>query len=97
MYRQGDLLFIKADKLGKDCTLLKDTLDILGSSVTGHTHRLNKGLVYVHEPKWEDNANFYIQLEEDAELLHEEHKMIPLPKGIYKVIRQREVNGYVVD
>lgn len=97
MYRQGDLLFVKTEELGNGCMLIENTLDVLGSSVTGHTHRISRGAVYSHTPSWGDNANFYVEIPEGAELLHEEHKTILLPAGIYKVIRQREVNGYVVD
>lgn len=97
MYRQGDLLFIKTDAIGENATMLRDTKVILGSSVTGHAHKLSDGFVYSNEPKWGDNANFYLNVPNGANVLHEEHGPIPLPAGIYKVIRQREVNGYVVD
>jgi hypothetical protein len=97
MYRQGDLLFVQAPTLGENCHLLKEQLDILGSSVTGHTHRISEGEVYSHEPTFQDNARFYVRCLEGAQLLHEEHGTIQLPPGVYKVIRQREVNGYIVD
>jgi len=96
MYRQGDLLFIKAEKLGEGCNPTH-SLVVLGSNITGHDHKLTKGIVYTHNPTWRDNANFYIQVPEGTELVHPEHRTIPLSEGIYKVIRQREVNGYVRD
>lgn len=96
MYRQGDLLFIKTDGLPKG-NLTNSTV-VLGSSVTGHDHKLTKGKVYAHTPSWRDNANFYVEISEGgADLVHPEHKTIPLSEGVYKVIRQREVNGYVRD
>ncbi len=97
MYRQGDLLFIETDRIGDDSTLL-NTKDILGSSVTGHIHRITEGKVYDHTPTLDDNANFYVWIpKEGAAVVHEEHGPIDLPAGKYKVIRQREVNGYVED
>ena len=97
MYRQGDLLFIKSDSLGDDCKL-KHGLVVLGSSITGHDHAITAGKVFTHDPVWRDNANFYVEIPpEGANLYHPEHKTIPLPGGFYKVIRQREVNGYVKD
>ncbi len=97
MYRQGDLLFIKTEKLA-DKVQLTHSKVVLGSSITGHDHAITEGKVYVHEPRWGDNANFYVEIPESgAELTHPEHKTIPLSEGIYKVIRQREVNGYVKD
>ncbi len=96
MYRQGDLLFIKVsiEPKGK----LKNDKIVLGSSVTGHNHALVEGQVFINEPSWSDNANFYVSVPAGGtDLVHPEHKTIPLPEGIYKVIRQREVNGYVRD
>lgn len=97
MYRQGDLLLIQVDELGNFCNL-KEGKIIIKSSVTGHTHEITDGAVYDNESSWRDRANFYISIPEGgAKLIHEEHKAIPLEEGIYKVIRQREVNGYVKD
>lgn len=96
-YRQGDLLFIKTLQLGDGCQITNSKV-VLGSSITGHDHKITKGEVYTHEPEWRDNANFYVVIPEGgAKLVHPEHKSIPLSEGIYKVIRQREVNGYVRD
>lgn len=97
MYRQGDLLFIKVDNLPNGL-LLKNDKHILNSSVTGHNHSILKGKVYINEnPTWNEQGNFYLELLEDDELVHQEHKTIELPEGIYEVRRQREVNGYVRD
>lgn len=95
MYRQGDLLFIKTNSEPRGIKL--NTKVVLGSSVTGHNHEITSGVVYEHQPTWSDNANFYVEITEDAKLIHPEHKEIPLEKGVYKVIRQREVGGYVKD
>lgn len=90
-------MFIKTEQLGEDCQLTNSKI-VLGSSITGHNHEITEGQVYTNEPKWRDNANFYVVIPEGgAELVHPEHKSIPLSSGVYKVIRQREVNGYVRD
>ncbi len=98
MYRQGDLLFIKTSKQPRG-TLKQNSLVVLGSSITGHDHAITKGKVYINEDiRWNNRANFYLEIpEEGAELIHPEHKTIPLSGGVYEVIRQREVNGYVRD
>lgn len=96
-YRQGDLLFIQAENFGGKVHKT-NSLVVLGSNITGHDHSITKGEVYTHEPTWQDRANFYVSIPlEGAEITHPEHKSIPLSEGIYKVIRQREVNGYVRD
>jgi len=97
MYRQGDLLFIQshAQPQGKP----RHSLVVLGSNITGHDHAITRGQVFVNEtPTFADRANFYVVVPEGgADLVHPEHKTIPLPEGTYRVIRQREVNGYVKD
>lgn len=97
MYRQGDLLFIKTEKEPEGNR--KHGLVVLGSSITGHDHAITAGEIYEHQPeRWGDNANFYVVIPSGgAELTHPEHKTIPLEEGTYRVIRQREVNGYVQD
>jgi hypothetical protein len=101
MYRQGDLLFIKTDEevRGKE----KNDRIVLGSSVTGHDHKISAGKVFVVNrddfDRWQRGIpNFYVVIPAGgAKLTHNEHKTIPLSEGTYKVIRQREVNGYVID
>ncbi len=101
MYRQGDLLFIRTENI--PIGIKKEDKIVLGSSVTGHNHAITNGEVYIVNradlSRWErDIPNFYVVIPiGGADLVHPEHKTIPLPHGTYKVIRQREVNGYVRD
>lgn len=94
-YRQGDLLFIEASGAPKGTK--KHSLKILESSITGHSHQISEGEIYVNEPTWSDNANFYVVVPNGADLIHGEHETINLPAGIYQVVRQKEVTGYVKD
>ena len=97
MYRQGDLLFIPKEEI---TGIKQHSLVVLGSSITGHDHKLSAGEVYVNESpdRWNFPGNFYVVIPEGgADLLHPEHKTIHLPAGKYEVRRQREVNGYVQD
>ncbi len=105
MYRQGDLLFINtSDSLQGTLKKGKGSRIVLGSNITGHDHAITKGEVYVVDlasvERWERDRtpNFFVRIPaEGADLIHPEHGTIPLPGGTYKVIRQREVNGYVAD
>jgi len=92
MYRQGDLLFIKIDEPG-DKVIRRTTKDILRSSLTGHSHTLTDGFV------WESGnlGRFYVEVPNGAQVVHQEHRPIPLEPGWYEVRRQREVTGYVTD
>ena len=83
-YRQGDILFVKVDKLpGNKRKQVKNGVVALGEA-TGHAHRVRDGHVWDFEP------DLFVEAEVATKVVHEEHNTIPLPKGIYKVVRQRE-------
>lgn len=85
-YRQGDVFFQQIDKLpSKVIENSKHNLVLVYGESTGHGHRLSKGKVYLAE----DGAMF-LKLSSNAQITHEEHKTIDLPKGYWAVIRQRE-------
>ena len=87
MYRQGDLLFIKVDKLPKKRKLSRVTDNIIvRGEATGHAHRLIGGELYID---WVDRR-MYIVVRKIAKVVHEEHAPIILKKGVWMVIRQRE-------
>lgn len=95
MYRQGDLLFIETTTVQGS---YRSGLDILKSSVTGHSHRLSQGKIYVNEStSFSNPGNFYLKLDGPAQVTHEEHGPIPLTPGVWEVRRQKEVGGYVQD
>jgi hypothetical protein len=85
IYRQGDVALrpIKALPRG-----VKQKNKVLAyGEVTGHCHQFTSPAVTVYENTL--GAQF-VQVIEPAPLLHEEHKIITLPAGIYEVVRQRE-------
>ncbi len=84
MYRQGDILLIAVPQLPGGCRKTRSKI-ILQGELTGHCHRITNGTVYLY-----GSDQMYIQIDEPASLLHDEHASIELPVGIYRVIRQRE-------
>ena len=85
MFRQGDILIKKIDQIPKSATK-RNNNSILEGEVTGHFHRLNQGSVYEYGP------TIYLEALENATVTHDEHMTIPLEKGLYEVVRQREAN-----
>lgn len=83
MYRQGDILIVKATKLPEKITPRKSRV-ILEGEVTGHKHQLEGGLIF------DSPQGVFLSLESPTNLNHEEHDTITLPEGLYQVIRQRE-------
>ena len=84
MYRQGDLLIKEIDVLPSKLRVDKTNVLVMGES-TGHAHRLKKGKVLKAK-----NGDIYLDVKENTEIVHEEHKPIKLKAGKYYIGRQRE-------
>lgn len=84
IYRQGDVLLRQIREIPKGMPK-KDEILAYGE-VTGHKHRL-MGSVQVFGKIGEQQ---FADIEEETELVHEEHDTLKIPKGKYQVIQQRE-------
>ena len=87
-YRQGDVLVIAVSSLPKTAVLQQGPVILAHGEVTGHAHQIHSGASLYLDP--ETQATYVEIAEALAELRHEEHATIPLPNGVYRVIRQRE-------
>lgn len=87
IYRHGDLLIKEVKKIPK-LPKLKTNILAFGE-VTGHHHSLSgKSQVFGEgQPQ-------YLIVEQEAELVHQEHKPILIGKGAYQIIREREYNPF---
>ncbi|MFI1166894.1 hypothetical protein ACH4UM_25675 [Streptomyces sp. NPDC020801] len=97
MYRQGDVLIVPvADEAVPPHVphAPKETRDARGrlvlalGEVTGHAHAVVGPGELVREPG--PFGPLLLHLPEGGRVVHEEHAAIPLTKGWYRVIRQRE-------
>lgn len=87
LYRQGDILLKPIKSIPKDVKK-KDLILALGEA-TGHMHQfIDPNLVSVYEL----NAQQFVEVYEQAPLVHNEHDTLQIEKGIYEVVRQREVD-----
>jgi hypothetical protein len=86
-HRQGDLLFVKVDSIPLDAKAVQDGIIARGES-TGHMHRLihgSKAALMVAA-----GIQYIMAMQEEINVVHEEHGMVVLPMGNWKVKRQRE-------
>ena len=87
MWRQGDIFIAAVPSIPAEAT--KELRPVLAEGeVTGHSHR-------IEQPSsvklYRDNGNLYLAIVADnATVVHEEHGPIGLPRGFYRVWRQRE-------
>ena len=87
LWRQGDVLIATVEAVPGHARPVGTSI-LAHGEVTGHSHR-------VAEPDsvrmWQVGETLFMQVvAATARLVHEEHAPIELPRGIYRVWRQRE-------
>lgn len=87
MYRQGDILLKKIKKTELGTKTGEHEKVLAEGEVTGHKHIMRGSCAF-----YEKDGKVQVQVEREAELTHEEHATIMIPRGTYRVVRQREVN-----
>jgi hypothetical protein len=87
MWRHGDILIATADSLPPRARK-RHNLTLAYGEITGHSHRIKEtGAAEL----WESGGVLFLKvMNEAATLIHEEHLPITLPRGLYRVWRQRE-------
>ncbi|ATL86591.1 hypothetical protein [Streptomyces malaysiensis] len=97
MYRQGDVLIVPVavealprgiDALPRQPRDGRGRLVLALGEVTGHAHAVVGPGTLVRES--DPFGVSYLHLPDGGRVVHEEHAAIPLPKGWYRVVRQRE-------
>jgi hypothetical protein len=97
MYRQGDVLLVRVAEEALPAsvrTLPQQPRDGRGRLVlalgeaTGHTHAVVGPGTLAREA--DTFADAWLHLTEGGRVVHEEHAAIALPRGWYRVVRQRE-------
>lgn len=87
LYRQGDILLKPIAQFPNG--IKKKNLVLAYGEATGHCHQfMDSNIVSVFEL----NQQQYVEISNNAELFHEEHDNLIIPKGKYEVIRQQEVD-----
>jgi hypothetical protein len=97
MYRQGDVLIVPVaeDAVSEAAATwqparrdARGRMVLALGEVTGHAHAIAAPGALFPDPHRSDSM--VLHLPEGARLVHEEHSAITLPKGWYRVVRQRE-------
>lgn len=85
--RQGDILFIRVDKLPADLNKSKDLI-VAHGEVTGHAHRVTKaaGVDLLESAV----GSKFVEAETGWEVTHDEHGPIEFEAGNWEARRQRE-------
>ena len=99
-YRQGYILLERIYEIPKQIMnhqqqQQQQTQDnyIIAHGESGNQHRMSKHVLIFENP--ENKEERYVQvLSQNTDLLHQEHKSIHIPQGIYKIRREREYNAF---
>lgn len=88
MYQQGDVILIKVSEIkGKKL----NHLILAEGELTGHNHCITKGEAELYE---HEGTLFLRIVSDTAELTHQEHKTIVLPKGDFEIKKVREYDHF---
>lgn len=92
-YRHGDILIREAKNKIDENSLKKISDNILAEGEeTGHHHRMHKGQVLLFKESEAQQEVSLMKVQSSAELVHEEHKALEIPKGDYQIVRERTFN-----
>jgi hypothetical protein len=87
MWRQGDILIAAVDEIPHGSTRRSNCV-LAEGELTGHSHRVDQPAT---AELFESKGRLYLSvLARDAQVVHQEHGPITLPKGYYTVWPQRE-------
>lgn len=87
LYRHGDVLIRRIADLPSGVRQ-REGVTLAHGEVTGHSHRIQEAQAV---QLWKRNSELFLEVKADsATLIHEEHRAIELPQGVYRVWKQRE-------
>ncbi len=87
LYRHGDVLLRRIATLPINAEK-RAGVTLADGELTGHSHRIQQSQAV---QLWANGSELFLEVKEStATLVHEEHRAIELPQGLYRVWRQRE-------
>src|SRR5438270_13527662 len=85
-YRQGDVVLTEVASLPRAATPLSGGVLAIGEA-TGHSHRFADGGSFA---RWETHGRRFVEVLTPSTLVHEEHRPLTLPPGIYEQLADQE-------
>src|SRR5262245_10595054 len=93
MWRHGDVLIAAAPSIPPDARRRPGAILAYGE-VTGHSHRFEQ---MAGVELWEHSDILFAKVTTDAAtIIHEEHRPITLPRGVYQIWMQREYTPHAI-
>lgn len=93
MWRHGDVLIAEVDAIPPQATRLPHCV-LAEGELTGHSHRVDGSGV---AELFAFGSDQFLRVHADsARIIHQEHRTITLPRGLYRVWQQREYSPEVI-
>ncbi len=89
MYRHGDIMIAQVSRM-PDELLRRHSAVLARGEATGHSHRIADSSTVELFDGDETGVGYLRVLTDSADLVHDEHKTIQLPRGVYRFWHQRE-------
>ena len=87
LYRHGDVLLKSVTQLPRGVQPRSGAI-LAHGELTGHSHQIDRPEAI---QLWVQGSNLFLEVKDsNVRLVHEEHRAIELPQGLYRVWRQRE-------
>lgn len=90
--QHGDVLLERVKRLPKGATQRErgERLIIMEGEATGHHHAVEDKTSTI----WEIGGQLYLEVLEPTTIVHEEHKPLPIPEGIYRIGQVKEYDYF---
>lgn len=92
LIRQGDILLEKVKDEDITGEKIQSQDNIITHGESGNQHRMNQQVIIFEDKKTKDR--FVHVMNQNTELVHQEHAKIAIPKGLYRIRREREYNAF---
>ncbi len=86
LWRHGDVLIATVEQIPARAER-QPTLVLAQGEVTGHSHRVEDAR---KAQIWKYGAQVFLEVQNETRIVHQEHKPLILPPGLYRVWQQRE-------
>lgn len=94
--QQGDVLLQEAESIPDDAAKSQagGRIVLAVGEKTGHTHAIVSEKANLWTIKEDDATVNYLEVLEPVTLVHDEHKALPIPKGIYRIGHVKEFDYF---
>lgn len=89
-YRHGDVLIQRRSSPIPEGVSQLSHVTLAEGEATGHSHTLERPVQGAGPVLFERDGQLYFKTNRKTAVTHQEHARIPLPRGSYEIIHQRE-------